>query len=805
MSRKHLVGLVFGFCLALACAAGQIGPTGDIFSVNTSAPLAGGSAQGDVTLSLAPCGTNEIYKWNGSAWVCAADATGGGISGLTATRIPVATSGTTIADSVMTETSYASNPYGISISRTSSAVAHSGVSPRVILAEELGSFDTTSAGGLVMGVKTTATASRSAGSNDLTNVAVYATAANGQFNYSFLGISGVSENAGPITEAGVRVFSLAGDGLITSGVPYSTAAKTVNAASRQRAVAGDWGIEVRADDIGLTDNCTNGQVLKYDDGSGGTLHTGEWDCAADSSNVYTAGSPLTLASGQFTLGLCSANQILQMDVTGTNWGCMAVPGGGGISGLTTGTLPIATSATTIGNSLLTFATGTFTATGNLAIAGAGNDLTVADVALINGNLNAEAQVQLDNVGDITWSSTGTAGGAVDVGLARGVAGQLVINDGDGIATADLRDGLSRTWSASNAGVAFKMINTGRVEWSSAATFTTTDAAIGRNAAGVLEVNSGTAATYRDIIARTHFGGVAASTSFKSPSTGRIEWSSTTAHTGASDTGLERSAAGSLVINDGAGVAVADMRDLNARSVFSNIAAGTAFKAVSTGRLEWSSTTLIGGASDVGIERSAAGALVVNDGAGIATADLRDITTRTHFGDNAGVVFKTVLGGQIQWSSTTAIAGAATVGIGTNGANRLEVNNGTAGTFANLIARDITANQNLTVSGAVSGGFDVKGNVRDTTTAPTVTACGTGASSSVGKNGFTITIGSTNPTTTCTVTFPSAFSAAPSCVVSPRDGTKAGLITYTTSTAAWSITAASATIHSTVWDVICIGH
>lgn len=862
--RKIVTGVVLGFCVFLACA-GQIGPVGDIFSVVAGNGLTGGGIAGDVTLDIAATSgrgltvnANDIgitacaspgqaQVWNGSAYACAA--VGSGISGLTTGTIPKAASATTLDDSIITQAAgaidiggalnvatalvvYGNTNLGDAASDTVTIPGIVGIrgtpsagtalytvanglqngwvinavqsgytlssSFRLASLSEAGTFDTTASARSSTGIYSEVFSSRSAGANDLTNYAFYADAQLGQSNYSFWGQNGTLNNQGPITEAGNRVFSIAGTGGTSSGPTY-------NVIARQRAAAGDWGLEVRADDIGLTDNCLDGQVLRYDDGSAGVLHSGEWDCVT----LASGGGPGTGTAGT-----------LPIWATGTTLGdSIAVQSGTVVTFTDTVRATSNAHAPSIRwGSATDGTTGQFATSGgvvtyldfidDLQLRIADNSyitplqISNAGVSTFNFDLNSEANVQLDDTGDITFSSTTTAGGAVDTGIARSAAGQVVINDGDGITTTDYRDvvfrnGFSQTliktistgeiqWSSTTAlagasdvglvrsgvntlmvndgggildtdyrdfaarnifaNLLFKTVAAGELEWSSTTSLGgATDTGLKRNAAGVLEVNNGTAATWRDLIARTHFGGgTAAGTSFKAHSVGRIEWSSTTAHTGASDLGLERAAAGSLVINDGAGVTVADMRDLNARSVFSNLVAGTAFKAVSTGRLEWSSTTLIGGASDVGLERSAAGVLVVNDGAGILTADLRDLTARY----------------------LTASGSFATSATGTN--------------FNNLL--------------------DSKGYIVDTSGAPTLSSCGTGPTSTTGRNGITVVTGT--GATGCTITFggPGSFASTPSCVVSSQTANKG--FTYTVSTTAVTLASASA---SNAYDIVCIGH
>jgi hypothetical protein len=99
---------------------------------------------------------------------------------------------------------------------------------------------------------------------------------------------------------------------------------------------------------------------------------------------------------------------------------------------------------------------------------------------------------------------------------------------------------------------------------------------------------------------------------------------------------------------------------------------------------------------------------------------------------------------------------------------------------------------------------VDGKIQTSGTAPTVSACGTGPSITGNDVAGKVTIGSGGVVTSCTLTFTSAYTTAPSCVITGSVNT----ITYsaTTTTGVLTINAsAAAAFASTVVSYICTGY
>lgn len=212
-----------------------------------------------------------------------------------------------------------------------------------------------------------------------------------------------------------------------------------------------------------------------------------------------------------------------------------------------------------------------------------------------------------------------------------------------------------------------------------------DTALGRNTAGVLEINNGTAGQYRDLIVRDLFIG--------SPTTGaRLQ-----------DTG-----GGIRVVN----ALVSNYAPITALGL--SVTGGVVDIALaSNSSMAWSNAQWTPGQTkDVGIQRAAAGILEINNASDKRVA-LRINTTQSSF----DVVFDGVrraqfgmgfrLGADCGFGWASNIAGNNSdnpldTGFTRNAAGVVEINNGTPGQFRDLWLRNLILDDGSVYSGVLSG-------------------------------------------------------------------------------------------------------
>jgi hypothetical protein len=132
-------------------------------------------------------------------------------------------------------------------------------------------------------------------------------------------------------------------------------------------------------------------------------------------------------------------------------------------------------------------------------------------------------------------------------------------------------------------------------------------------------------------------------------------------------------------------------------------------------------------------------------------------------------------------------GTTDIVLARNAAGVFEINNGTAGTFRDLIARNITLN----------GGHLVTGSV-----APTMGACGTSPSVAGNDNALFVTVGTGGVATSCAVNFGASWTTAPVCVA--QSGTDKVSYSIVSTTSLVTVTAAAAFTASSNLNILCMG-
>jgi hypothetical protein len=402
-----------------------------------------------------------------------------------------------------------------------------------------------------------------------------------------------------------------------------------------------------------------------------------------------------------------------------------------------------------------------------------------DLADVQMALRASG-MQINSAYNFAWSSGGSYANAKDLGFRRSSAGVLEINNGT---AGTYRDLIARTITVHN-GTASKAIldaatllvrvaNDSMYGFSSTAGATgTIDLALYRNSAGLLEINNGTAGTYRDLILR-------GLTATNTAGTAKLVWDSASERLGvvsindpttnnALNLGLwpngtatqsiltlyNNSAGGSAqyaqitIVGPGTG---SEMRILTGANT--GAAGDIVMSPGGTERMRWfraSGSVAVGTATDSGYKLEVANSgssgtarfydatalsgstkVVVRAGAGqsgnlqewqssAGTVGVWIPAAGSSLQANSGLVAGGGSGAfsagyysagldmssawYVGWSSTTAANGGLDLSIARNAAGVLEINNGTAGTYRDLILRNITS------SGNISGGNLIAGNL-----------------------------------------------------------------------------------------------
>lgn len=164
------------------------------------------------------------------------------------------------------------------------------------------------------------------------------------------------------------------------------------------------------------------------------------------------------------------------------------------------------------------------------------------------------------------------------------------------------------------------------------------------------------------------------------------------------------------------------------------------------------------------------------------------------------------------SKTGTAAGHIAIGRNitdtSTGVNIIAIGNtaGATGTAENSIilgATATTALSNVFIAGTVGGGFEIN-KVMFRGAAPAVSACGTSPSVATGSatSGF-LTTGSGGVATSCTITFPTAYTTAPSCICN-NEGALTNIRAVTTTTTLVCDVAAAADLTSKKINWICLG-
>lgn len=558
---------------------------GDITSVTATSGggLTGGATRGPASLGMSTsCSSTQVLAWDGNSWECAANGSGG------AGDIEGVTAG--------------------------AGLINGGTSGTVTLDVACGSGMTCNA-------------------NDVTlNLAVQDCSA-GQFFDSNTATGAFT----CVAEVGDVSSVVAGTALVTGG---TSGAVTVDVAC----LAGG-GLTCNADDITILTTCTDGQILKWDDGGSA------WECADDDSGAGGAGDITGVVAGAGLTGGATSGTATVDVACGAGITCAA-------DAISADYTPIGTCSA--GSSIrdiaadgtVTCETDTDTDTDTTYSEGTGIDITGTVVS-------ANLAVQNCSAGEFFDSNTAT--GTFSCVAEVGDISSIVFTAGGG---------MSSSGTTTSSGAATVGLNTGCstnqiLKWNGTAWACAADADTGASGGDITSVVAGTGLT----------GGA-------------------TSGAATLDIGCgSNMSCGADSINLANSVTIAD--DLTVTDELTAPELYTSGPSIHDfGMVRWSNGTATSAATyDTAIERSAANTLVVTDATGTAESKWRDLITRNFYADFSINVSS---GAPIRWSSTTSPTGSADTGIGRNTAGVVEINNGTLGTLRDLYSRSIVTDATISV-------------------------------------------------------------------------------------------------------------
>lgn len=636
-------------------------------------------------------------------------------------------------------------------------------------------------------------------------------------------------------ENGTPTCVIAGDITGITAGSGMTGDATSGAATLAVGATSGGGLTLGADSIGIRTDCASSEGLAWDGDS--------WECSALGS-TYTAGDGLTLTGSDFDVvphangGLaivsdqvsmlqsCSSTQVLKWN--GSAWACAADANSALV---TNGVIPKGNGTTQVA-SIMTESGGLIGVSGGVYATGAGifdGAVTIGnasgDAHALTGTLNAnstagsEGEVLTISGGLPTWQ---TAAASVIAGTNIDVSGSTVsVEPTVSLAGASGEDTLDVANSATSQTASLR-----GVDVAMSSTYDVTGGDLVSHGVYVNMTSDKSASS--------------ASTNAMTNIAGRFEATHTT------DVNFNYGVYATAATIDTVGCPLCEVEGAvpAAYGVYATATGDVAYSGyfdqgrfVVNGNAEMTTAQFAG---DVEIGDASSDTLTVNATATVAqlrgakqtsasTGSLADFALDDnaailYFSNSGGQTFSGLAGGadgRLLWVYSAGAITFAHENGGSTAANRFELASSSNWAFTArtpiLLIYDGAASRwkvskdgvfsTATISGTLNANATVSlgssdshvTSVRmpkDSSTAPTLSSCGTSPTVTGGSWAFAITTGS--GATGCTATFAATKTNAPTCVVSARDGSDPA---YSTSATEFTLTTASA---SRTYDVICIG-